>query len=990
MALRELLSSSQREALEAIPVDRAGLIEHYVLSDQDLSLIRRRRGAQNRLGLAVQLAILRYPGRALLPNETPPQELLIFLARQLDLSSAAWASYAERDETRREHLAELQAHYGLRSFGIGQYRSLAAWLIPTALQTNRGVVLVRAGIDELRRRSVVVPRLAVMERLCAEVIVRSERQLFEILTTNLNDGQRSELDAILKLRGSSKVSTLTWLRSPPGAPTAQSILLHIERLQHIRSLELRSDLSQLIHQNRLLQLAREGATTTVQHLARFDDPRRYGTLVAVLLEASSTLTDEILDLHDRFVGSIFNKARRRRDEAFQSSGKAINEKVRLYARIGQALLAAKEHGADPFAAIEKIVSWVDFARTVSEAEQLAQPEDFDFLGLISNGFPQMRRYTPAMLDIFEFRAAPAAQPLLEVIDILRAINRDKSRSVPQNAPLEWINQRWQPYVVTGEGIDRRFYELCALTELKNRLRSGDVWVTGSRQFKDFEAYLLEPSRFAELRTKQGLSPPVELDGNSYVAERIAQLKQSLDEVDGLAARGELPDAAVSESGLKITPLTNTVPEEASVLMRRSYSLLPHIKITDLLLEVDRWTGFSKHFTHLKTGEPAKDHVLLLTAILADGINLGISKMAEACPGTTARKLDWLASLHIRDEAYTKALAELVNYHHGHPFSEHWGEGTTSSSDGQRFRASGRGEQSGQVNLRYGNEPGVLFYTHISDQYTPFYTKVIAANARDATHVLDGLLYHESDLRIEEHYTDTAGFTDHVFALCHLLGFRFAPRIRDLADKRLYVPGKERDHPTLAPLIGGKLNVKLVRTQWDEILRLTASIRHGTVTASLILSKLASYPRQNSLHTALREVGRIERTLFMLEWMRDPELRRRVQVGLNKGEARNALARAVFFNRQGDLRDRSFENQRYRASGLNLIVAAIILWNTVYLERAIAALRGHGVVIDDGALVHLSPIGWEHVNLTGDYTWQASGRLRKGSFRSLRPITASNE
>ena len=451
MALRELLSSSQREALEAVPLDRAGLIEHYVLSDHDLSLIRRRRGAQNRLGLAAQLALLRYPGRALLPDETPPAELLTFLARQLGLSAGAWAGYAERDETRREHLAELQLHYGLRSFGIGQYRSLAAWLMPTALQTNRGVVLVQAGIDELRRRSVVVPRLAVLERLCAEVIVRSERKLFEILTADLSDGQRLGLDALLKLRGSSKISAFTWLRLPPGPPTSQNILLHIERLQHIRNLELRSDLGQLIHQNRLLQLAREGAATTSQHLARFDDPRRHGTLVAVLLEASSTLTDEILDLHDRFVGSIFNKARRRRDEVFQSSGKAINEKVRLYARIGQALLAAKENGADPFAAIEKIVSWVDFARTVSEAEQLAQPEDFDFLGLISNGFPQMRRYTPAMLDLFEFRAAPAARPLLEVIDILRAMNRDKSRSVPQNAPLEWINQRWRPYVVTDEG-----------------------------------------------------------------------------------------------------------------------------------------------------------------------------------------------------------------------------------------------------------------------------------------------------------------------------------------------------------------------------------------------------------------------------------------------------------------------------------------------------------------------------------------------------------
>ena len=144
MALRELLSSSQREALEAIPLDRADLIKHYVLSDQDLSLIRRRRGAQNRLGLAVQLALLRFPGRALLPDETPPAELLAFLARQLGVPATAWASYADRDETRREHLAELQLHYGLESFRMGHYRSLGACLLPMALQTNRGVVLVGA------------------------------------------------------------------------------------------------------------------------------------------------------------------------------------------------------------------------------------------------------------------------------------------------------------------------------------------------------------------------------------------------------------------------------------------------------------------------------------------------------------------------------------------------------------------------------------------------------------------------------------------------------------------------------------------------------------------------------------------------------------------------------------------------------------------------------------------------------------------------------
>ena len=257
--------------------------------------------------------------------------------------------------------------------------------------------------------------------------------------------------------------------------------------------------------------------------------------------------------------------------------------------------------------------------------------------------------------------------------------------------------------------------------------------------------------------------------------------------------------------------------------------------------------------------------------------------------------------------------------------------------------------------------------------------------RDSTYVLDGLLYHESDLRIEEHYTDTAGFTDHVFALMHLLGFRFAPRIRDLGDTKLYIPKGDAAYEALKPMIGGTLNIKHVRAHWDEILRLATSIKQGTVTASLMLRKLGSYPRQNGLAVALRELGRIERTLFILDWLQSVELRRRVHAGLNKGEARNALARAVFFNRLGEIRDRSFEQQRYRASGLNLVTAAIVLWNTVYLERAAYGLRSNGHAVDDALFQYLSPLGWEHINLTGDYLWRNSAKIGAGKFRPLRPL-----
>ena len=129
-------------------------------------------------------------------------------------------------------------------------------------------------------------------------------------------------------------------------------------------------------------------------------------------------------------------------------------------------------------------------------------------------------------------------------------------------------------------------------------------------------------------------------------------------------------------------------------------------------------------------------------------------------------------------------------------------------------------------------------------------------------------------------------------------------------------------------------------------------------------------------------------MFILDWLQSVELRRRVHAGLNKGEARNALARAVFFNRLGEIRDRSFEQQRYRASGLNLVTAAIVLWNTVYLERATNALRGHGQTVDEAMLQYLSPLGWEHINLTGDYLWQSSAKIGAGKFRPLRPLQSA--
>ena len=240
---------------------------------------------------------------------------------------------------------------------------------------------------------------------------------------------------------------------------------------------------------------------------------------------------------------------------------------------------------------------------------------------------------------------------------------------------------------------------------------------------------------------------------------------------------------------------------------------------------------------------------------------------------------------------------------------------------------------------------------------------------EAPYILDGLLMNEAGQRIREQYADTGGFTDHVFAITAILGYLFIPRIRDLPSKRLYSFDPAAAPSNLRPLIGGRLREDLITANWPDILRVAATMTAGTIAPSQILRKLAAYPRQNELALALREVGRVERTLFMIEWLLDDAMQRRAQIGLNKGEAHHALKSALRIGRQGEIRDRTSEGQHYRVAGLNLLAAVIIYWNTAKLGDAVEARRKEGLSCPPELLSHISPLGWAHILLTGEYRWR---------------------
>lgn len=446
--------------------------------------------------------------------------------------------------------------------------------------------------------------------------------------------------------------------------------------------------------------------------------------------------------------------------------------------------------------------------------------------------------------------------------------------------------------------------------------------------------------------------------------------------------GKLNGVSLENSRLHLSRLEKDTPQEAKDFSSSLYDLLPRVKLTDLLMEVAHWTGFHEQFVHASTNRIPNEEetTILMAALIALGTNIGMTKMAEATPDISYRQMANATQWRLYEDAMSKAQSVLVNFHHKLSLSSYWGDGTTSSSDGMRVQI-GVSALHADANPHYVTGKGATIYRFVSDQFSSFYTKVINTNARDAVHVIDGLLHHETDLAIEEHYTDTAGYTDQVFGLADLLGFRFAPRLRDLADSKLYTIGKSSDFPQLEKLLRGQINVNVIQKNYDDVLRLAHSIRKGTVSASLIMGKLGSYARQNSLATALREMGRIEKTIFILDYISSETLRRKIHRGLNKGEAMNSLARSIFFGKRGELRERALQDQLQRASALNIIINAISIWNTVYLTKAIEYKKENDVLQEE-LLHHNSPLGWEHINFLGEYKFKFK---QSTTLESLRPL-----
>lgn len=378
---------------------------------------------------------------------------------------------------------------------------------------------------------------------------------------------------------------------------------------------------------------------------------------------------------------------------------------------------------------------------------------------------------------------------------------------------------------------------------------------------------------------------------------------------------------------------------------------------------------------------------MCAVLLAEACNVGLAPLARPdVPALTRERLVHVAHNYLRPDTLARANARLVNHQATITLARAWGGGDVASVDGLRFVVPARAFHGGPNPHYFGRGTGVTLYGFISNQVTQFHHIVIPGTLRDSIFILEGLLENRSELNPTTIASDTAGSSDLVFGLFWLLGYQFTPRLADLDEARFWRIDRGADYGPLNGLAANKINLTLIADQWDELLRVAGSLHLGTVKASDLVRSLHAGTRTSAITAAITELGRIAKTLHLLNYIDSENYRRAILILLNRGEARHALARDVHYGHRGKIVHRYREGQEDHLGALGLVVNAIVLWNTTYLDRALHAAQTAGVEVRDDDVARLAPLRHNHVNLGGRYTFN----LDQAHAGAIRPLRDPNE
>lgn len=979
----------------------------FFLDDTDLERVRRRRGDHNRLGFALQLGTVRYLGTFLADPTEAPTEAIDYLAEQLDIGDASCIKkYMTRRNTHFEHAAEIASTYGFKNFGDAE-QDLARWIDDRSWTTGDGPKALFDGAERwLRARRVLLPGRSRLERLVLQIRDQATQRLHAVLTSQVDAAEVAQLELPLEVKDGDRVSTLDRLRRGPTVPSAKALVAALDRINEIAALGVSDVDMGVVPVRRVRELARWGMTAKAPALRRHLPERRTATLLATAVYLEAKAIDDALELFDLLMtNDLIAKARRQaKAETLKRYPKVTRDAAKCAAAINVILASADWHSdatvASLLAAIDDVVPREDLVAAVENIAAVAPPSSARAGGEWRSGivdrYATVRRFLPAMCDTIHFGVTAGAQPILNALLSLPALMQVRpTKKVPAgyldagDVDLDVVPKGWWRSLVFDDErppgtIDKNAYVFCVLEQFHQRLNRRDIFATASSRWADPRGHLLSGTAWATAKgpVLNALDLPENpdnlLDGHSSL------LHETLSEA-GTAA-------IVDEDGRLHASAVEAIPDPASLidLRARCEAMLPIVDAGDALLEVMSWEPeFVEAFTSASGAETRVGDldVTIAAALTAHGLNVGFSPIiTPGNPALSRNRLSHVDQNYLRGATYSAANAPVVAAQANIDLAKLWGGGLVAAVDGIRFVVPVRSIHKRPNPKYFGRRRGATMLNLVNDHAVGIASMVVSGTPRDSLHVIDLIYRQDAGPKPEVIITDTGSYSDIVFGLLQLLGFDYRPQLADLPDQKLWRIDPDADYGPLNTAARGRINIDRIKRHWPDILRIVGSIHTGTVTAYEIIRMLSHRGQPTQLGIALADYGRIFKTLHVLSYVDDEPYRREIKFLRNLQEGRHALARHIFHGRRGELHQAYQEGMEDQLGALGLVVNALTLWNTVYLDAIIKQLRQDGHQIDDEDAMRISPYMRKHFNVHGHYSFQPTPPLTLRALRNVPQTT----
>jgi len=966
------------------------LARYFHLDDADHALIAQKRGKHNRLGFAVQLGTVRYLGTFLEDPLAVPVSVLQSLARQLRIEVGSCVLAYRVGEQRWQHRTEIRRFYGYVEITERQVGfRLTRWLYALCWTgTDRPSVLFERAVTWLVTHKVLLPGCSTLERYIVRLRSRVEERLWRSLGRGISGEQQEKLENLLVVPAGSRTSPLDRLRTGPVMVSSRSLVLALMRLSSVRELGIRLPAAARIPATRVAALARYAGTAKVGAILRLPHPRRLATLVAFAHCLEASAQDDVLEVLETILRDVFGDAIKADRKARLRSLRDLDLAAATLASACQMLLDTGLPDGELRTRLFEKIPRSTLTRALEGVNALIRPADNVYYRELDAKYRTVRCFLPALVENIRFGANAAGEPVVAAFDWLRV---NMGRKKPGNdAPREVVGKSWRRHVLRDDdSVDFHAYIFCVLDELHTALRRRDVFVAPSWRYADPRTGLLDGAEWEATRPiicrTLGLSADPEPTLTSLATELDRTYRAVVDRLpENLAVRFETTG---DKHDLVLSPFDKLDEPASLVALREKVAgLLPRVDLPELILEIAARTGFTDAFTHIseRTARAADLPISLCAVLMAEACNTGPEPLIRGdIPALKRERLSWVDQNYVRDDTLTAANATLVNAQSRLVLATLWGGGEVASADGIRFVVPVRTVHAGPNPKYFGVGRGVTWYNLISDQFSGLNDITVPGTLRDSLILLAVVLEQQTDLQPTQIMTDTGAYSDVVFGLFRLLGYRFSPRLADVGGTRFWRIDPQADYGLLNTVSAHHLSLQKIVPYWDDMLRLAGSLKLGRVPAAGIMRTLQVGDRPTRLALAIAEFGRIDKTIHTLTYIDDEAKRRATLTQLNRGEGRHSVARAVFHGKRGELRQRYRAGQEDQLGALGLVLNMIVLWNTIYIEEALKQLRSEGHPVADEDVVRLSPLLHEHINMLGRYSFSVPEAVTKGELRPLR-------